>query len=81
MSDDRHVLDLLQDALGPEHAEESITHHGHKALSHLITALCWRDNNPNRAEYIASLGDLHRGDDEPVLAAIITAASWLKGDE
>lgn len=77
---DRDVRDLLQEALGPEHAEEAIANAGHTALSNLITALCWRDNNPNRAEYIASLGELHRGDAEPVLAAIITAASWLKGD-
>lgn len=80
MSDDRHVLDLLQEALGPEHAEEAITSHGHTALSNLITALCWRDGNPNRAQYIADLGDLHRDDAEPVLSAIITAATWLRGD-
>nr|WSX52206.1 hypothetical protein OG409_26720 [Streptomyces sp. NBC_00974] len=78
MSDDRHVLDLLQEALGPEHAEASITQYGHTALTSLISALCWQDNNPNRAEYIATLGALHRDDDEPVLAAIITAAGWLK---
>lgn len=77
MSNDRPALDLLQEALGPAHAEEAITAHGHTALSNLISALCWQDGNPNRAEYIAALGALHRDDDEPVLSAIITAAQWL----
>ncbi|MFD5673683.1 hypothetical protein [Streptomyces sp. NPDC127040] len=79
MTDDRHVLDLLQEALGPEHAEESITHYSHAALTALISAMCWQDNNPNRAEYIARLGELHRDDDEPVIAAIVTVAGWLRG--
>ncbi|WP_405489117.1 hypothetical protein [Streptomyces sp. NBC_00096] len=78
MSDSRHALDLVQELLGPAHAEEKITAHGHTALTNLISALCWRDNNPNRAEYVTRLGDLHRNDPEPVLAAIVTAAGWLR---
>lgn len=77
MSNDQHVLYLLPDILASRPAEEVITAHGHTALSSLISALCWQDNNPNRAEYITRLGDLHRNDSEPVLSAIITAAQWL----
>lgn len=76
------VHDLLHKALMAdpgfdphEHARDSITN----ALISLVDALAYLDGNPNRAEYIDSLIELHRGvDDDPLMAACITAASWLQ---
>lgn len=73
------VADMFQAAIGPDHADEAVASHIRGALYDLVSALAWADDNPNRAEYYATLADLHRDDPTPHLAAIVTAASWLKG--
>ncbi len=77
MPDERSVADLLQEVLGLEYASNGIRNGILDAFTHLASALAWTDNNPNRAEYARSLLDLHRDEPNPVLASIITAASWL----
>lgn len=44
----------------------------------LVDALALVDGNPNRAEYIATLGELHHDDPDPYTACAITAAGWLR---
>jgi hypothetical protein len=80
VSERRLVADLLQEALGPEQATESIDFHARQALYHLVSALAWADNNPDRAVYYETLGDLHRDDTSPHVAACLTAAAWLTSE-
>ncbi len=71
-------MDLLQEVVDTGTAYELMKTDVVEALGNLCSALAWADENPNRAEYLHSLLELHRDDDNPVTAAIITAASWLQ---
>lgn len=48
------------------------------ALLSLASALAYLDGNPDRISYVESLIDLHRGDDDLLTAAVVTAGSWLQ---
>lgn len=74
----RTTLDLVQEVVDPQSAPELMLADIVDAFGSLVSALAWADDNPNRSEYLRSLLDMHSECDNPVLAAIGTAASWLQ---
>lgn len=71
-------MDLLQEVVDDSTAYELMKANIVDALGKLCSALAWTDSHPNRAEILHSLLEMHRDDENPVTAAIITAASWLQ---